>query len=438
MSRRNFILIIIIILIVLLIVLGLWHFGRKAPPGEGEDTNFLFRFNPFRTTAPAPQIEPPPVDFTGPTPLPGVEGERPRLFRISSMPIAGYTVFQKERYVGLEPPASPAEEGEEAAPAKPSAPETEFVSALRYAARATGNIFQTFADKVDERKFTDTVIPRIYEAYFGNKEEAVVMRYLRADERTIETFSGTLPKDPLGGDLSEMSEVKGSFLPQNITELAVSPDGQKIFFLLRAGEITTGVTAGILGGGRVQVFDSAFNEWLTSWPAGRTIILGTKPSGLVPGDVFLLDPETKALRRVLGGVAGVTALGSPDGKLLIYGNENLTLSVFELSTGSAVALGARTLPEKCVWSKNAVHLYCAVPKFVPAALYPDDWYRGEVSLDDELWKINVETGAGTILSNPASILGFETDGIKLSMDENERYLFFVNKKDSFLFGLQLE
>ena len=95
-------------------------------------------------------------------------------------------------------------------------PATEFMPALRYVNKATGNIYQTFADKIDERKFSSTVVPKVYDAYFGNNGQSVIMRYLK-DDKTIETFIGALQKEYLGADSVGTNEVAGSFLPENIS-----------------------------------------------------------------------------------------------------------------------------------------------------------------------------------------------------------------------------
>ena len=102
-------------------------------------------------------------------------------------------------------------------------------------------------------------------------------------------------------------------------------------------------------------------------------------------------------------------------------------------------LGIKTLPEKCVWNKTGDTLYCAVPKFIGSGEYPDSWYQGEVSFNDQLWKIDIKTLNATLLLDPVMITeGEEIDGIKLAIDESENYLFFVNKKDSFLWKLDLK
>jgi hypothetical protein len=187
---------------------------------------------------------------------------------------------------------------------------------------------------------------------------------------------------------------------------------------------------------KAQVFDSLFTEWLPFWPNSKTITLTTKASGSVPGYMYALNLDNKALTKVLGGIGGLTTLMSPSGKLVLYGDSTLGLYVYHMDTKNSERLGVRTLPEKCVWNKTSDGVYCAVPGVVAGATYPDSWYRGEVSFSDQIWKINIQNGTASIISDPADI-GENIDGIKLGLDRDENYLFFVNKKDSFLWELGL-
>ena len=402
-----------------------------------------------------------------------------RLTKVSSMPIAGFGIFQKERFVEL-PTVIPATDSvnppqatntpeitttsssttENTTPptdskqkttttktaktatpkkeTKPTAPPTEFIPSIRYVARADGNIYQTFADQIDERKFTGNVIPEVYDAYFSNKGDSVTMRYLNDDDKTIETFMGLLPKETLGADTT-VNEIKGSFLPENILNISVSPDNLKLFYLfnLKDNEASIGITTDSTGNKKVQVFDSPFTEWLSWWPNNRMITLNTKPSSNVPGYMYSIDPENKALNKILGNINGLTTLTSPSGKLVLYSSNNLNLNIYNVDTKTSTSLGIRTLPEKCVWSKLSDFVYCAVPKSINGTNYPDTWYQGEVSFNDQIWLINVLDGTTGLISDPENEKGESVDGIKLALDENENYLFFVNKKDSYLWELSL-
>ncbi|MCE9549254.1 hypothetical protein K8Q98_02535 [Candidatus Nomurabacteria bacterium] len=264
------------------------------------------------------------------------------------------------------------------------------------------------------------------------------MRYLNTDNVTIETFLGNIPKEVLGADTSGENEIKGSFLPQNITDMSIAPDGLKAFYLLNIGESGVGTSLTLADNKKNQIFDSPFTEWLSLWPNSKMITLTTKPSGTVLGYMYMIDPVVKKLVKVLGDIAGLTTLASPNAKLVVFSNNNLQLSTYDIATKISTSLGVRTLSEKCVWNKLSIIVYCAVPKSISTAVYPDAWYKGEVSFSDQIWKIDTTNGNTEMLIDPSLVDGGEeVDGIKLGLDENEQYLFFVNKKDSILWELKL-
>ncbi|HCY18134.1 MAG: hypothetical protein UR62_C0009G0009 [Candidatus Nomurabacteria bacterium GW2011_GWF2_35_12] len=439
MSKRNLILLIMVLVV---IVAGAFVFFYFYQPEEQtiddtEGTNFFANFLPFgKSKTATPSDTTTPADISGFEPAPEEEMQNVSLKKVSSFPVAGYGTYMKERYKEVS-----GEEDNLTPPAKgDSGGLTEFVPMLRYVDKATGNIYQTFADKIDERKFSSSVIPRVYEAFFGNEGESVIMRYLKTDNRTIETFVGALPKEFLGSDSVGTNEIKGSFLPENISDISVSPDTSKIFYLFDVGDGALGITLVPQTNARVQVFDSPFTEWLSSWPNNKMITITTKPSANVLGYMYAIDPDKKDFNKILGGINGLTTLTSPNGRIVLYSNNNLSLSVFNRDTGNSNLLGVKTLPEKCVWGGSASDIiYCAVPRFIEQAQYPDSWYQGEISFSDEIWKIDVKSGNTTMIADPVLVEnGEEIDGIKLNLDGGQNYLFFVNKKDSYLWELQLK
>ena len=449
MSKRNFILLIIILFIAVVVILGFFYF-QKGPTsgGEGnEGTNFISRFNPFGNKKPTiPPPVTPPTDVSGYQPSSPTEEIKLKLKKVSSMPIAGFTVFSKERLkevVGVTPNPTLAlpltGEGKNSKTTKPTPPLTEFMPALRYVDKATGNIYQTFTDKIEERRFSTTTIPKIYEAYFGAKAESVVMRYLKEDGRTIQTFIGNLPKEYLGADATPDNEIKGSFLPEGIKDLSLSSDSLSIFYLFNVGDNIVGTTLNLSNNKKMQIFDSPFVEWLSFWPNNKMITLTTKPASGISGYMYGIDTNSKNLSKILGGINGLTTLTGPNGRLVLYGNDNLSLNVYHADTKISEPLGVKTLPEKCVWSKAGEAVYCAVPKMIDFGSYPDAWYQGEISFSDQFWKVDIKTGNATIILDPATeVEGEEIDGTKLALEEKENYLFFVNKKDSFLWELKLK
>lgn len=443
MSKRNFILLIIVLAIVVVGVFGFLYLQQPSgTPGDSTGTNFGSKFNPFGSNnKPVTPVVTPPVDVSGYEPTNTPPEVTAKLKKISSMPVAGYGVFSKERLKDIPVPvvATPTDISATKKTTKVTAPPTEFIPALRYVERATGNIYETFADKILEQKFSKTLIPKIYEALFGNNGNSVVMRYLKGDGKTIATFVGSLPKETLGVDPAGTNEIKGSFLPDDIKDISLSGDAGSLFYLFNSGDNMLGTTLNFATNKKVQIFSSAFTEWLSVFPNSKMITLTTKPSSSVLGYMYTLNPGTKSFNKTLGGINGLTTLSSPDGKLVLYSDNNLSLNIFHTDTKASDTLGVKTLTEKCVWNKTSDVIYCGVPKNAGGGDYPDTWYQGVVSFSDQIWKIDIKTGNATIIADPVTVSGGEdVDSIKLSLDDGENYLFFVNKKDSFLWELLLK
>ena len=447
MSKKTFYLI-IFIFIVLGAVWGVWFFKQRATvadPNAGLTLRDFFPFGntPSTETPASTDTETPGEAPTGDEPV--VTPPVPILQKISSMPIAGAVVFEKERPVtetataALATDPAPTTTTETNKTKSAPKPTTELAAAVRYTERERGHIYETYLDTIVEKKISNTTIPRIHEAFFGSKGETAILRYLESDNRTITTFAAGLPKEIPGGD--SILDIKGGFLPSNISDLAIAPDTKKVFYLMPYTSSIIGTTSFFDGSQKTQLFGSEFTEWLSQWATARTILLTTKPSYAFAGYAYTLDTQTKSFDKLISAVPGLTTLMSPNGKLILYSESagnSVSLKVFNVDTRESTDTGARTLPEKCTWGTNSEYAYCAVPTELPRANYPDKWYQGEVSFNDQIWKLDVRANFMTIVADPFAITGEEVDAIKLSMDQKESYLIFTNKKDSYLWALNLK
>jgi hypothetical protein len=449
MTKKKIIILIGIILGVLLII---WGFTILLKPSTTTTqtgnttttgTNFFTNLFPFINTISntADKV----LNVLGIGDQTPTEEQVSLLQKVSSFPIAGYSVFNRERFIEV-PEMSPAvttatqtttntntATTKEAAPAIITPP-TETVQVLKYTEKATGNVYQTYVDKIDERKISSNTIPTVHESFFAGNGESVIMRYLQGTS-TIETFMKNLPKEILGGDAIENLQNPGTFLPENITDLSISPDSSQIFYLFNTQNYSIGVTASANGDGKTQVFASPFTEWLSQWPNDRMITLTTKPSSNVPGYMYAVDPIKKDFNKILGGINGLTTLTSPNGKLVLYNTNNLSLYVYNTETGDSQPLSIKTLPEKCTWLKSSVEIYCAVPKNIPSGQYPDSWYMGEISFSDNIWYVDMNSNNTSIVLDTEG--KEDLDMTKVTIDDSQNNLFFINKKDSYLWKLEL-
>src|SRR5581483_11708793 len=288
-----------------------------------------------------------------------------------------------------------------------------------------------------------TTLPKIYQALITNQGNSALLRYLGSDENTIETSyvlvsTSTATTTTVGGNSGPKSLFTYA-LPENITELALSPGRDQIFYLRAGGQGGIGSVASPNNAKPKQIFNFPLKEWQVSWPKTNTLTLTTRPSAYIPGYVFFMNSTTGSLTKVLGNVPGLTTLTSPDLSYILFNESNTVdfdLNLFNTKSGSASSLSLKTLPEKCVWSQKATTVvYCAVPILVKKGNYPDVWYQGSVFFNDNFWKINVQTGERTVVARTADLTKQAIDAVNLSLDPNENYLMFTNKRDLTLWNL---
>lgn len=305
---------------------------------------------------------------------------------------------------------------------------------LRYAEKGTGYIYETDSAGENERKISSTILSRTAIAYFGTDGSTVAVRYVKTDNATVGTFLGTVnaPKDP---DAGIAGTLVGTFLPDGIIDVAVSPDGKNIGYIVPTENGVVGMSSKMDGTGKKQLFLSQFGEWILDWKTGG-LYATTKASAGIPGYMYKVS-TTGTFQKVLGNIPGLTTTASPDGKMVLYGvgdSGTTAIHLRKLKDGTDVNTGLSGLPEKCVWASDSSAAYCGVPQYVPSAAYPDSWYQGLTHFTDAIWKIDPVTGVTTKLTTGSEGL---IDATNLTLARNNSFLYFVNKTDGTLWSLDL-
>ncbi len=353
--------------------------------------------------------------------------------QLTDFAVSGVTFFIDERPL---PPKPIEEKIEEIAKSKttkvtktitPPEPTTEKVPSIRYMKKSSGHIYQTYLDTKATGKISNSTIPEIHEGIFGSNANNVIYRLLGEDGLTIKTVAGTL-----GGS-------KSGFLPDNVIDVSIAPNGDNFFYLQKNTNGSTGTIGSFTEVKRTLILNSTFSEWLAQWPVNQTIFITTKASYNTEGYIYSLPTIKGSLRKIIGGIKGLTTLVSPSGDKVLYSsstNNGPILGIYTISTNKYTPLNLFGLPEKCVWTNDSIRIYCAIPNTTEGSAYPDIWYQGKVSFDDKFIRINTEIGTSSEISN--SIYETPIDATKLAVDEAERTLFFINKKDYTLWSLNLQ
>jgi len=315
---------------------------------------------------------------------------------------------------------------------------------LRFVDRAVGNIYEYIPENQtgEAQRITNTTIPKIQETAWSNTGNNLVFRYLNDDTDNIDSFSATIKANSNSSDVP--GEITGSFLSSNIKQLVINPKGDKIFGIVDKSDKsgTIGFTANLDGGNKKIIFDSPISYWNVSWPKENTILLTTKPNFRDFGLSYFFNPQTYSMDRMLGGVVGMSAIANKDASFIAYSyseNSLFYLDVYDVINKISKGFKIATLSDKCVWGNNNTKiLYCAIPNFITPDNYPDVWYQGLQSFNDNLWEIDIESGTMTEIYQIGLNENVDIDVSDLKISLDDQYLSFSNKNDLSLWLLQIK
>ncbi|MFH1979156.1 MAG: hypothetical protein ABII97_02135 [Patescibacteria group bacterium] len=300
---------------------------------------------------------------------------------------------------------------------------------VQYFEKSTGNLYEIDPQGTNKKRITNTTIQRIFDALWSKDASKTIIRYIDTDSKNVDLIRTFLVFS------LATSSTEGIFLPTNTVVSVLSPIENKIFYL--SGEETlTGTLATDENKNKQNIFFSPFSSFVLGWPQKNIITFSSKPSYLVDGSFYKLDPVTKSFTKIIGGIKGLSALYSPINNDFIYSEsekQTIITKIYKDEKEIHSTLGIQTLPEKCIFSKlDENKIYCATPRYLYSANYPDDWYQGLFFFSDTITEINTNNGTADIILDQEDL-----DIINLVINKEETYLFFQNKKDSTLWSLKI-
>ncbi len=446
LSRKNFFIIIIVIIsLVLGGLIGFYFYSQKknaVQPFLGQSTtktNFggANPTNTSNTTGSQSQNDALPPSYEKPTITP----EEPRLRKISTEPIAGSDFVTVDilatTTIITSKNIEPADGVKTVVATKKVTPKViGKKETIRFVDRATGNIYETATTTPKLTKVSNTTVPKIYEAYFTDKGDSLILRDLFGNTDAIRTRYGNLD---FATTSTQEKTLLLSDLPVNMLQVAISPNKDKVFYI--SNDAPRGVVMRPNGSSKIGIFDSQIKEWLAIWPNTNSIVVTTKASGFSQGFSYLINPDTRATTRLLGNILGLTTLPSPDMSKILFSYSaqgSVKLALYDRKNSTYTDLVYKTLSEKCVWSKkNKDVIFCAVPEDISFNTYPDVWYQGLITFTDNILQINTKTGETRLMASLQRESKEVIDVINPVLSANEDYLLFTNKSNLILWGLRL-
>jgi len=396
---------IVAVVVVAVVGVGVFYYFKKTTV-VSTTTGGLFGAQTSTTTNKT-DVLPEVATGTQPAFIPGSGQAIPRLYELHNTPVAGVTFV--EMGSGKK-----------------------YVVSARYIERAVGNIFDTDLSTYVESRIVNETRSRLSEALWGQNGKSVVIRSLVGSVIKTSILNLSNPTKALAPDgTKNFMTVAEISLPDSIPFMATAEDGTNKLFYLQNGTSAVGSITTFKNTSTSKSFTSLFKEWIPQFPNQNLVTLTTKASVNTPGFLFFLNTKTKALNKILGDINGLTTLTNQDGSMILYSETKdglPKLSVYDIQNKEKRDLSIQTLAEKCVWGKKETSVvYCAVPRTIPEAFYPDQWYQGSVQFSDSLWKIDTKTTIAQEIATSQDFKFFKLDITNMGISSNDVYLLFINK-----------
>lgn len=354
----------------------------------------------------------------------------PRLRILSIEPVAGYTAFQvlasttlpTDSIVGIATAGSTT---------TLATTTLERRNLVRYVLRASGNIFEARDNTLSQERVTNTTIPKVYEAFF-TASTSPVFRYLQ--DEAIATYRATI------NELTDAAQ--GVFLQSDISEITPSPNGDRLAKLLRIGnQINLSIQPLATNAAERTIFSSFSTQWKMQWPSPTRLFLTSKADSRYPGLIYSINPQTGASDIVLSEYNGLTSLFNASGTKAFVsyaGTLQTESAIFSITENTILPLSVTTLAEKCVWSTLQDQVvFCAIPQETLGLGMPQSWYQGASTFTDSVYRIDAVTGNTSLVIGGSELEGNLIDMTHLSLSQDEKFIYFINKKDLTLWSYQL-
>jgi len=316
---------------------------------------------------------------------------------------------------------------------------------IRYVERGRGHVYETKTDGAEVNKIINKTAPNVYEATWLQNGKDYLIRYMENDDvkEKISSRIVSLEKARTSSTSESLYNSRVVYIEDGADSIVPSNDLKDPSFLYSLSD-ASGVN---LYKNNIQlskvekIFSTPYKYWNVFWPEKDTLLMANKPSAYGPGHSYSYNLTNKTLTPIVSGTA-LEILPNKNNLNLAFSeikNGRYILSVIDTKTGKISETPLQTMASKCVWgNRDSLTIYCAVPIEFPSGIYPEDWFRGLVGLNDKIWKYDIETDAIDIVGNPRELSGRSIDVINMSIDPKDQYLLFQNKDDLSLWSLEIK
>lgn len=379
-------LIITIGIILILIVLGVWiyllFFGTPDSPDE-VFSNLGFELQTQPTTIAAPVAIPEQVTT--------IDTTTEALQQLTTRAVAGFTFV--------------------------SSSSTQHV---RYAERGTGHIYNINLATGVEEALSRTTIPQTAQAFFSPDGESVAL--VTHTNYTSNVFVGSL------GDAVNLEGIQLPTDAKNVRFL----NNTDILYTLAQNGVTNGFRQNLQTLSSSQLFSFPFMNIDMTWGSNlERMYLATKPDRNHEGFIYTI--ENGDLKPATPSAYGLSALHNNNTMVITFIEDGTYISTIHPTDTEQTYLPIIAPREKCVFDARIPNqLWCAAPVTIPSTTFVDDWYKGTVTSEDDLWRVDIDSGVAELYVSFKETTGRVIDVATIATSQTSTALAFINKTDQTL------
>ena len=300
---------------------------------------------------------------------------------------------------------------------------------LLFVDRTTGYVYGFSPLTGKPFQISNTLLPGIYDAYFYEKGDQVMMRYIDQEKNEIVGVTALVPNVQENEMALPLKNVQ--YIRSNITSITSNLKKEKISYVVTTDSGSDIFT--LTKNGASLLTSSPFREWSITY-GGDVVYITTKPSAYVEGSTFSI-PQ---LKSEITEKTGLMSTLSSEGIMLNSMWSRDGLATFITNNGDTKNASFKTLASKCSWGERKF-LVCAIPRTIPRTTegLPDDWFQGRVTFNDDFFIIDSSTGESYSFYTFKKEDGL-FDVTNISIAEGNKYIGFNKKQDASLWILNTE
>ena len=356
-------------------------------------TEYFTNFSTF-TSGPAPE----PIPTTEPAPV-TIDVKKDALRQLTTRPVIGFAEF-KDISNGT------------------------MTRLIRYAEAGTGNIYEINLESGEEVRLSNVTVPNAESAAFSPNGTYIAVRSGYSTQSKVILLTLTTGSTSADSVLLDPQIVDYTFSNENeLLYTVLTSDGT-------AGSAYTPATSAT----RV-LFTIPFQAVTMVWSHNPAIPHYAYPKTATDLYGYLYAIKGGSIvRQPINGL-GLTAKANAEYilKTVQTGNGSPITSAYTIATGKTSPIPAIFEPSKCTFApNNSTILYCGYEMGSFSADYPNDWYQGDVSFADNLWKIDLKNHSANQMVVPEQVAGRAVDITNLGIGNDGKMLYFINKNDNTL------